>query len=76
LLPGTNVTEPTDDDFFIRNMIQGFEGFHYRSTVWPEIKQQSHAVALHDYLHRMSQGVRRKMDIHQAYISGPCGLSE
>lgn len=76
LLPGTHVNEPTDDDFFVRGMIEGFDGFHYRSTVWPEIKQQTSSVAQHGYLLRMSKGVRRKLSVHQAYISGACGLSE
>jgi pilus assembly protein CpaC len=76
LLPGMDVTEPTDDDFFVRNLIQGYDGFDHRSTVWTEMKQQANAASEGSYLHRMSHGVRRKMAVHDAYISGPCGVSE
>lgn len=38
LLPGMEVTDPTDDDFFLRNMTEGFAGADYRSTVHPAIE--------------------------------------
>ncbi|MCA9187698.1 MAG: pilus assembly protein N-terminal domain-containing protein [Pirellulaceae bacterium] len=76
LLPGMEVTEPTDADFFIRNTIEGYQGAHYRSTVWPEIKRQTVAQQHDAGLHRLSRGARRMMSLQNSYVSGPCGLSE
>ena len=35
LLPGMEVTEPTDHEFFLHGNIEGFSNCHHRSTVWP-----------------------------------------
>lgn len=35
ILPGMDVTEPDDVDFFIYGDIEGRPQFHHRSTVWP-----------------------------------------
>ncbi|MDA0281718.1 MAG: pilus assembly protein N-terminal domain-containing protein [Planctomycetota bacterium] len=35
ILPGMEVTEPDDVDFFIYGDIEGRPGFQHRSTVWP-----------------------------------------
>jgi pilus assembly protein CpaC len=40
LLPGLNITEPTDVDFFLRNRIEGRPGHHHRATVWPNYRDQ------------------------------------
>ncbi|MEY3458174.1 MAG: putative type secretion system protein precursor [Planctomycetota bacterium] len=40
LLPGLNVTEPTDVDFWLRNRVDGRPGHHHRSTVWPNYRDQ------------------------------------
>jgi pilus assembly protein CpaC len=40
LLPGLNMTEPTDVDFFLRNRIEGRPGHHHRATVWPNYRDQ------------------------------------
>ncbi len=39
-LPGMEVTDPTNADFFCRNLVEGYEGFDYRSTVWPTVQGQ------------------------------------
>jgi len=39
-LPGMEVTDPRDDDFFLRHMIEGFNGAHHRSTTHTEIEAQ------------------------------------
>lgn len=40
LLPGVNVTEPTEVDFFLRNRIEGRPGHYHRATVWPNYRDQ------------------------------------
>ena len=40
LLPGLNVTEPTDADFWLRNRVEGRPGHHHRATVWPNYRDQ------------------------------------
>lgn len=35
LLPGMEVTEPTDREFFCKGNIEGLPNCHHRSTVWP-----------------------------------------
>ena len=40
LLPGVNVTEPTEVDFWLRNRVEGRPGHHHRSTVWPNYRDQ------------------------------------
>jgi pilus assembly protein CpaC len=53
LLPGMEVTDPTNHDFFLRGQIEGNPEVQHRSTVWParqaRIRQQVHAkgTALH-----------------------------
>lgn len=49
ILPGMDVTDPTDDDFFLRNMTTGFSGANYRSTVYPELEAQQMALTRHAY---------------------------
>ena len=43
-LPGMEVTDPTDNDFYRRHMIEGFDQSHHRSTVEAEIQAQNRAV--------------------------------
>jgi pilus assembly protein CpaC len=40
LLPGMEVTEPNDLDFFIHGDIEGRANCHHRSTVWPLYKSR------------------------------------
>ena len=35
ILPGMEVTEPTDREFFCKGNIEGLPNCHHRSTVWP-----------------------------------------
>ena len=71
-LPGMEVTEATDDDFFGRHLIEGYAGVDHRSTVWPGLKKQR--TAAHRSRRRMTP--KRAMAVHGAYISGSCGFSE
>lgn len=72
LLPGMEITEPTDDDFFLRNNTEGYQGFDHRSTVWPEVKRQNSGVRQHGYLQR----VTRQIGLQKAYVCGPSGFSQ
>ena len=40
ILPGMEVTEPTDHDFFFHGNIEGRPNCHHRSTVWPLYKKR------------------------------------
>lgn len=41
ILPGMEVTEPDDVDFFIYGDLEGRPGFHHRSTVWPLFRSRN-----------------------------------
>jgi pilus assembly protein CpaC len=38
LLPGTDVTEPDDIDFYLHGLLEGRQCCHHRSTVWPQYR--------------------------------------
>ena len=76
ILPGMDITDPTDDDFFKRHLIEGYQGFDHRSTVWPEMRHQMRGVQQTEFLRRISHGIKRRMDVQSAYVSGPSGFSE
>jgi len=40
LLPGTDVTEPDDVDFYLNGHIEGRQGCDHRSTVWPRYRHR------------------------------------
>ena len=51
ILPGMEVTEPNDWDFFFYGRYEGRPDCHHRSTVWPIQKERifdAHIQALHD----------------------------
>ncbi|MEX0819631.1 MAG: pilus assembly protein N-terminal domain-containing protein [Pirellulaceae bacterium] len=74
ILPGMNVTEPTNHAFYWEHQIEGDPGVDHRSTVWPV------------YQHRIHQAIREAkrqakrngtfISHQDVYISGPHGLSE
>ena len=76
LLPGMEVTDPTDDDFFLRRQTEGYRGFDHRSTLWTEIQTHRRGIAESQSLERISSRAKRKMQVQRSYISGPSGLSE
>lgn len=41
ILPGMEVTDPDDVDFFIYGDLEGRPGFHHRSTVWPLFRSRN-----------------------------------
>lgn len=69
LLPGMEVTEPTNGQFYFLQQIEGRPNFHHRSTVWPtyheQIRQAKHAA--HGYGEGNSQSY---------FICGPNGFSQ
>ncbi len=76
LLPGMEVTDPTDDDFFLRRQTEGYRGFDHRSTLWTEMQTHRRGVVESQSLDRVASRARRRMQVQRSYISGPCGLSE
>lgn len=75
LLPGMEVTDPTDDDFFLRRQTEGYRGFDHRSTLWTEMQTHRRGIAEAQFIDQAKPGARRQMRLQQSYISGPCGLS-
>ncbi len=76
ILPGMEVTDPTDDDFFFRHQTEGYRGFDHRSTIHPERQAHLNGYKADTLKTQMSGRVRRLMRLNQAYISGPSGFSE
>lgn len=66
LLPGMEVTEPDDFDLYFRNQIEGREGEHYRSTVWPKYRDRLIHPRINAATHQQAEGY---------YMNGPSGLS-
>ena len=75
LLPGMAITDPTDDDFFLRQLTEGYGGFDHRSTIWPEIHRQETGIQQDNFRQQLNSAVRRRMRLHQSYVCGPSGLS-
>lgn len=64
LLPGQEVTEPDDCEFFIGGHVEGRAECHHRSTVWPRYADEIH------------EG-RHAYDVTEdVYFSGPHGFSD
>ena len=40
ILPGMEITEPTNWEVFVKGQYMGTHGYHYRSTVWPEQRER------------------------------------
>lgn len=68
ILPGMEVTEPNDLDFFIYGDWEGRPDCHHRSTVWPLYKTRSKRCG--------TVGVEGGQPSDMYYINGPFGYSE
>ena len=68
LLPGMEVTEPDDIEFFCKGHIEGRPECHHRSTVWPLYRDR-----LCECRKQLNTGYQ---DSQNYYISGPSGFSE
>ncbi len=73
-LPGMEVTDPTNTDFFARKLIEGYDGFQHRSTLWSTIADQEHA--LRPKLPFFSRGIKNTMALEDTYFAGECGVSK
>lgn len=67
ILPGMEVTEPTDHDFFFRGNIEGRPNCHHRSTVWPLYKKRMKQASYSE-----SQAVQKSEEF---FIHGQHGFS-
>ena len=75
-LPGMNVTDPTNTDFFVRHLIEGYDGFQHRSTLWPVIESQHRAMQPGGIRHHLRRSVHSTLALQETYFSGECGLSK
>ncbi|WP_158222544.1 type II and III secretion system protein family protein [Rhodopirellula sp. MGV] len=75
-LPGVHVTDPTDTDFFARQLIEGYQGFEHRSTVWPEVVQQRVGQDPRTIKDRVHTTLKRTLSLQQTYLSGESGVSK
>lgn len=67
ILPGMEVTEPDDVDFFVYGDIEGRPGFHHRSTVWPLFRSR------YCRCKKEFEAMRR---VQEYYLNGPHGFSK
>ena len=65
ILPGMEVTEPVDLDFYIYGDIEGRPELHHRSTVWPLYRSRL----------KRSGGVETIRNCEDYYIQGDAGFS-
>lgn len=68
LLPGMEVTEPDDIEFFCKGHIEGRPNCHHRSTVWPLYRDRLHECR--------KNGDTQYGKSQDHYINGPHGFSE
>lgn len=68
ILPGMEVTEPHDKDFFWYGDIEGRPDCHHRSTVWPLYKSRMKRCGYFD--------AETTYQSQQYYMSGPFGYSQ
>lgn len=75
ILPGMEVTDPTDDDFFLRHQTEGYRGHDHRSTYAPE--RQAHMAGYKsDAFHNQNNHrLKRRMKVQEAYVVGESGFS-
>lgn len=74
MLPGSEVTDPTDAAFFLHGFVEG-DGFPHRSTVWPQYRDRAQLALKH------TKRVKRRRapeycESESYYISGPSGFSQ
>ena len=74
LLPGMEVTEPNNWDFFVHGRYEGSPNRHFRSTVWPLERERmltAHREALAAAKHQS-----KYQDCQEYYIEGDVGFSD
>ncbi|QDT12350.1 type II and III secretion system protein family protein [Planctomycetes bacterium K23_9] len=75
-LPGMEVTDPTNSDFFVRHLVEGYQGFEHRSTVWPVMQSQHKGFETGGFRSGFFRSVTSTLALHDTYFSGKCGLSK
>ena len=75
ILPGMEVTDPTDDDFFLRHQTEGYRGHDHRSTHAPE--RQAHLAGFKSdaFQNQVNRRLKRRIKVQEAYIVGESGFS-
>ncbi|MFO0872221.1 MAG: pilus assembly protein N-terminal domain-containing protein [Pirellulales bacterium] len=75
ILPGMDVTDPTDCAFFFFQQYEGVPSTFHRSTLWPTVKQH---ILLESWksAHAQRKGTHTFADEQSFYVKGPSGLSE
>ncbi len=68
ILPGMEVTEPTDKDFFYYGDTEGRPNFHHRGTVWPLYRSRLKRAGYDD--------LKSIEASQQFYLNGPIGFTE
>lgn len=77
LLPGMEVTEPADCEFFFHQWIEGAPDCEHRSTVWPHYKQRLCQEEHHGGAHPGGcRATTRYQECQNYYVHGPTGFSE
>ncbi len=78
LLPGMNVTDPTDNAFFLWQMIEGHPDVHHRSTMAPQVRMQTlrENAQILKARYQGSKGYPVHQQSQGYYMSGPQGFSE
>jgi pilus assembly protein CpaC len=74
ILPGMEVTEPNDCDFYFCGRYEGDPECQHRSTVWP--LQQDRIVDAHFRAVNEAKAAGTYQKCQQYYIHGPVGFSE
>jgi pilus assembly protein CpaC len=78
ILPGMDVTEPTDGAFFCKQQIEGNPDVHHRSTIWPAYrnwKREANFRAIHE-AHGSYKHHSLYYQNQQYYMCGPQGFSQ
>ncbi len=78
LLPGMSVTDPTDNAFFLWQMIEGHPDVHHRSTMAPQVRMET-LRENSQILKARFQGSKGYPVYQQSqgyYMSGPQGFSD
>jgi pilus assembly protein CpaC len=80
LLPGMEVTEPTDKAFYCLQQIEGHPDVHHRSTVWPayrdRIREANHRAVGEAHQSRPFKNHSLYYQNQQYYMCGPQGFSK
>lgn len=74
ILPGMEITEPTDFEFFVKGKYQGTPGYHYRSTMWPE--QRERIIQARYEAKKEARRMARYQDAEAFYVYGDHGFSQ